>query len=483
MSGRLGRESDCFIGLDIGTSAVKGVLMSSGGTILSREKREVAYLPSEGGRVEFDADRLYRSTADVIRGLVLALPLEGVVAGLSIASASGNTLLVNDRGEPMLPAISWMDARARDEVETVFGKLEASEVHERIGWPLMDAFPLAHLAWLKCHAPELLDASSVICMSTDYIHFKLTGNWAIDRSTATTMYLQDQQAGRWHLPFLRSLGIPECKLPPIHPTGTVLGHIGSEAAADTGLARGTPVVLGAFDHPCAALGAGIVDEGQLLLSCGTSWVGFCPVNDRRRSIALRMLTDPYLQPAGAWGAMFSLPAIAASVDRYVCQYISDGPDRYRDFDRLAASASPGAGGLVLDPNGKGEFDNRNGYGKAEIARALMEGTAYLLKRQLDRLEVAGMRFASATLVGGPSETHPWPQIVADVLGLDVCTVNGSCAGAVGAAIVAGIGAGRYADERDALKQLAFPKLTRPPDRETAPVYRDRYREFIACTAN
>jgi sugar (pentulose or hexulose) kinase len=477
MPGGLNREQIGFIGLDIGTSAVKGVLMSAAGTILSRETHKVVYLPAETNRVQFDADQLYRSAADVIRRLTFALPPGGTVAGLSIASASGNTVLVNERGDPLLPAISWMDARVRDEMETVFGWMGTGEVHERVGWPLLKAFPIAHLSLLRCHAPELLDAADVICMSTDYILFKLTGNWAIDPSTATTMYLQDQQMGQWHLPTLHALGIPERKLPPIRPTGTVIGQIGVEAARETGLARGTPVVLGAFDHPCAARGAGVVDEGQLLLSCGTSWVGFCPMNDRRRSVELRLLTDPYLHPAGAWGGMFSLSAIATSIDYYICRYLSDGPDRYHEFNRLAASAQHGAGGLVLDPSGQDGFDNREGYGKADIARALMEGTAYLLKRELDRLKDAGMRFTSAALVGGPSETHPWPQIVTDVLDMEVRTVNGSCAGAVGAAIVAGIGAGQYADERDALRQLAFPELVREPDRSAAAVYRERYGKF------
>ncbi|WP_317955809.1 xylulokinase [Paenibacillus chitinolyticus] len=477
MHGGLNREQIGFIGLDIGTSAVKGVLMSAAGTILSRETHKVAYLPAVSDRVQFDADQLYRSTADVIRRLTLALPPGGTVAGLSIASASGNTVLVNGRGEPLLPAISWMDSRVRDEIETVFGKLDAGEVHDRVGWPLLNAFPLAHLSWLKCHAPELLDEADVICMSTDYILFKLTGNWAIDPSTATTMYLQDQQTGKWHLPTLNALGVPERKLPPISPTGTVIGQIGAEAALDTGLVRGTPVVLGTFDHPCSARGAGVVDEGQLLLSCGTSWVGFCPVNDRRRSVELRLLTDPYLHPAGAWGGMFSLSAIATSIDRYIRRYLSDAPDRYNEFNRLAASAQQGAGGLVLDPSRQDGFDYLEGHAKADIARALMEGTAYLLKRELDRLEAAGMRFTSAALVGGPSETHPWPQIVADVLGMEVRTANGSCAGAAGAAIVAAIGVGQYADERDALRQLAFPEMVRVPDRSARAVYRERYGKF------
>jgi len=478
MSDGTHRERSCLIGLDIGTSAIKGVLMSAEGTIVSREQSATAYQRLDGGAVQFDVRELYRLTVDVIRRLASALPPGGAIAGLSIASASGNTMLADAQGEPTIPAFSWMDQRVRGEMERVFGKLDADEVHEMTGWPLLEAFPLAHLAWLRCHAPKLLDASTVICMSTDYIHFKLTGKWHIDRSTATTFYLQDQQAAKWHLPYLQKLGIPEGKLPAIRSTGDVIGRIASSAAADTGLACGTPVVLGAFDHPCAARGAGIVEEGQLLISCGTSWVGFMPLKDRHRSVSLRMLTDPFLQPSGPWGAMFSLPAIAASVDGYIRKYIADGPDRYREFDRLAASVSPGADGLVINPSVEDDLDTRERAEKAQIARALMEGTAFLLKAQIDKLEAAGMRFSAATMVGGPSETFPWPQIVADVLGMDIRTVNGSCAGAAGAAIIAGIGAGLYTDERDALTQSVFPELVRKPAAQTAAIYQIRYRQFM-----
>ncbi|WP_054957986.1 xylulokinase [Paenibacillus dakarensis] len=477
MPGGLNREQIGFIGLDIGTSAIKGVLMTAAGTILSRETHKVAHLSAENNQVQFDVERLYRSVTDVIRRLTLALPSGGTVAGLSIASASGNTVLVNEQGKPMLPAISWMDARVRDEIETVFGRMDTGEVHERVGWPLLNAFPIAHLAWMRCHSPELLDAAAVICMSTDYILYKLTGTWAVDPSTATTMYLQEQQTGQWHLPTLHALGIPEHKLPPIRPTGSVIGEISIEAALETGLAHGTPVVLGTFDHPCAARGTGVIDEGQLLLSCGTSWVGFCPMNERQRSVELQLLTDPYLHPAGTWGGMFSLSAISSSIDGYIRRFVSGGPDRYHEFNRLAASAKHGAGGLTLNPSRQEGFDNREGYGKPDIARALMEGTAYLLKRELNRLEAAGMRFTSAALVGGPSETNPWPQIVADVLGMEVRTVNGSCAGAVGAAIVAGIGVGQYADERDALQELDFPEVVREPDQSAESVYHERFCTF------
>lgn len=472
-----------LIGLDVGTSTVKGALLCSEGTVVSREQSKTQYQSYSDGRILFDADELYAQVAGVIRRLVAALPARASIAGLSIASASGNTLLVNDEGKPMLPAFSWMDTRAREEIEAVFGKLNGDDVHELTGWPLLNTFPLAHLSWLKCHEPELLDRSARVCMSTDYILFRLTGVWGIDSSTATTFYLQDQKAADWHLPYLRKLGIAKEKLPSIDKPGTILGRISPEAAEDTGLSTDTSVVLGSFDHPSAARGAGVLDEGQLLISCGTSWVGFYPLKDRRKAIGQALLTDPFLQPEGAWGGMFSLPAIATSVDKYVCKYISAASNRYEEFSMLAASAMPGARGLVIHPEREEEGVGLEGRPKADVARALMEGTAYLLRMKIDGLKAAGIAAHSATMVGGPSETFPWPQIVADVLGMELYTVNGSCAGAAGSAILAGIGVGLYKDERNALRKTTFQRMIRTPDKAASELYNEEYRKFVSWYSN
>lgn len=469
--------NEYLIGLDLGTSAIKGVLMSSAGTVVHREKAETRYITGKDGIKEFDAEEFYGLVTGVIRRLASQLREGTSVVGVSMASASGNTLLVDDAGKPIINVISWLDTRVTDEIDKVFGELQGNEVYELVGWPLGNSFPLAHLSWLKYHEPFLLEKAAKVCMSTDYVNYRLTGEWGIDRSTATTFYLQDQKAACWHLPFLQKLGIPEWKLPTLHESGKILGFIQPDSASDTGLLPGTPVVLGSFDHPCAARGSGVLEEGQMLISCGTSWVGFYPTKDRQKALGQRMLADPFLQPEGPWGTMFSLPAIATCVDKYVCRYISDAQDRYREFDRLSAAAKPGAGGLFINPMLENETDELSRYPKADIARAIMEGTAYLLKNRMDQLKTAGIQASSVVMVGGPSETFPWPQIVCDILGLELTIINGSCAGAAGAAILAGIGAGLYTNVKNALSRTAFEKVTRIPDKAAFEVYKDKYRIF------
>jgi xylulokinase len=469
-----------LIGLDMGTSAIKGVLMSAEGIVISRENAKTVYQKEPDGVVQFDAREFYDLVTCVIRNLTKALPKNAAVVGISMASASGNTVLLDPDGEPVFPVFSWTDTRVTDEVEQVFGVQNAVEVHARVGWPLiLQAFPLAHLAWLKCHKPEILQSAGHVCMSTDYVNYRLTGCFGIDPSTATTFYLQDQVKGAWYPPYLKLLGIPEEKLPTILPSGTVLGGVTKEAAEQTGLAPGTPVVLGSFDHPCAARGSGVLEEGKLLLSCGTSWVGFYTVKNRELALSQGLLVDPFLNPREElWGTMFAFSSIAVLVDEYIGKYIAEGSDRYRLFDSLAASAKPGSNGLFINIRLPQQADQTDRYSKADIARAIMEGTGYLLKSKIDQLAEAGLKTTSVVMVGGPSETFPWPQIVCDILGVELSIINGSCAGAAGSAILAGIGAGLYSNERDAFHKATFEKIIRKPDGGNHEIYSRLYPEFV-----
>jgi sugar (pentulose or hexulose) kinase len=468
---------ECLIGLDVGTSALKGVLLSISGRVVAQVISSFEYNRNPNGIVEFDADLQYMQVACALRRLFASLPTGSLLAGISMSFASGNTLLVDSASNPIMPAISWMDTRATDEITGVFGAQDAFEVHNRVGWPLTGQFPLAHLAWLRRHRPDLLERANKVCMTSDYILHRLTDRWGIDPSTATTSYLQNQHLSRWHLPYLSDLGISEDKLPPILPSTSRLGGINVKASIETGLPFGTPIVLGAFDHPSAARGAGVLESGRMLLSCGTSWVGFYPTEDRQTAIQQSMLIDPFLRPRGPWGAMFSVSSVGVAVDRIIQRYISTSPDRYPTFDRLAESAPPGAGGLIIDPFAEMSLIDLSMHSQEEIARAIMEGTCYLIKSKMEALREAGITATSINMAGGPSDTHPWPQILCDVLGMELTIINGSCAGAVGAAVLAGIGVELFNDEKDAFQKMMFEKSVLSPDMETSYFYQKRFEHL------
>jgi sugar (pentulose or hexulose) kinase len=431
------------IGLDLGTSVIKGVLMAADGHLCKEVSRENQFRQTQDGWIELDPELHYRNVCGVIRELAAEAP--SAIAGVAMAAASGNTLLTDGSGHPLRPIINWMDRRAEGVPLAALAGLTAESVAQVSGWPCVTSFPLAQLAWLKEHEPETYRAAAHYGMDTDWLLYRLTGLWRMDTSTATTSHLLDQVHGCFHQPFLKRLEISEACLSPLMESGVALGPLTAQARQDTGLGCSTRVVSGSFDHPAAARAAGVLRPGQLMLSCGTSWVGFVPHASREVILKAKLLCDPFLSASdGPWAGMFSVPCIGRTIDWYVTHVIApDERDKVRVFDELAARAEPGAGGLRIDlrePPAVPLHATRQ-----NVARAVMEGAARLLNGKLEEARTCGFTFERAVMVGGPSRSPVWPGIVAEITGLEVTSADRS-AGARGAAILAGMGCGLFRGE-------------------------------------
>ena len=210
--------------------------------------------------------------------------------------------------------------------------------------------------------------------------------------------------------------------------------------------------MGTFDHPGAARGEGVLNEGELLLSCGTSWVGFFPVKNREIAIKNNMLIDPFLSEQGIWGAMFSLTSVSDRIKLYTGKYICQGNEMFRELSLLSMQSCKGANGAIIDIYDEPD-DGIKQYPLCDIARAIMEGTARHLLVQIEKLKKDGITFNSAVMVGGPSEDSIWRMVLEDITGICIKSGRGSYSGATGAAIMAGIGVGIYESEHDAAKQI------------------------------
>ncbi len=480
---------DWLIGLDVGTSAAKGILVSAAGEQRARARRLTRFLRPQPGCVEVDPEEHYRSVCDLLRELGSRLPAGERVRALCMSFASGNTLLLDRDERPLTNIINWLDSRARGEEDRLYPGLNAEEVHRVVGWPgVRFGFPMAHLAWLKAHRPEVYRQAARVCMSNDYLTFRLTGRWGIDPSTATTFYLQNQVQRRWHRPFLEMLEIPEEALSPLSPSGTPLGPLSAAGAADTGLSRETLVVLGSFDHPAAARGTGFTRVGDLLLSCGTSWVGFFPVADRDLALSQQLLVDPFLSPGGPWACMAALTGIGALIDWYIEHLVLRGgeaEDPYALFNAAAAASPPGARGLLLDPYPEGSrmdakaAEAHRDRSREDLARAVMEAPALRMRARLEPLRRAGIGAERIAMVGGPAESPLWPRIVAEITGLELVLTDGQTAGALGAAILAAVGAGIYRDEGQGFAAMGGRRTVIRPQHEAVRAYQGvyaRYRE-------
>lgn len=479
---------ELFIGLDVGTSTVKGVLVSAAGEKLARGSRPVHLLRPQPHWAEIEPEEHVQSVFDLIRELAGRAPAGARVLGLSMAFASGNALFLDRGNRPLSNIFSWLDARTVGKTLELLPELDEDGFHALVGWGHSELFPLAHIAWFRREQPEAWGRLGRVCMNNDYLGFRLTGRWGMDHSTATTFYLQDQRSRRWHRPYLSMLGIDESQLSALHPSGAVLGPLTTQAAAATGLSPDTRVVLGAFDHPCAARGTGIFREGEMLLSCGTSWVCFFPLGDRALGVRLNLLVDPFLTPEGPWGAMAALTAVGVTIDKYIDTAVlrpGEQARKYEVFNAAAGALPAGAGGLFVDV-----YPSRQGFLQAvpaapangsreQLARALMEGAAFEMRREIDRLAGAGIRFERIAMVGGPTESPLWPRIVAEITGLELTLINGQTAGAVGAAILAAVGCEVFRDVREAFAAMGGEGVRIRPEASAVQLCGRLYEQYRA----
>ncbi|TFG58247.1 MAG: hypothetical protein E4H36_15570 [Spirochaetales bacterium] len=489
-------NSDLLIGIDLGTSAVKGLIVSADGGILGEANRTVTFERPVPGVYELDAQTYYRNLCTIIQELSACAGNPERIKAVSLCAASGNTVFLGENREPIRKVISWLDTRTEGKEADLWPEIKKDYVHRSAGWPWSGIFPLAHLGWVKKYEPDIWQRTKYFVMNNDYVYYRLCGRLATDYSKATTFYLQEQEKQRWNPFFLSYYGIREENLPDLLPSGTAAGFITARAAEESGLSTGTLVVTGCFDHPAAARSTGIFHEGQLLLSAGTSWVAFAPVRSRERGIENGMLVDPFLSPEGCWGVMFALTAVGEKIKNLlaacrasVSDGTSNGDGLYDWFNRLAVQSMPGAEGCFINPM---EISAENipailtSGSPQQLARALMEGSAYLMKNRIERLESSLERnLERIVMVGGPTGSPVWPNILTDVLERPICIPEtGAHAGALGAALLAGMGAGIYGNLEEGQKRLSKKETCLKPDKTNSGLYRDLYHQFkIRCGLN
>lgn len=442
---------DYLIGLDIGTSAVKGVLLSTDGIIKCTDVKKYKYTVS-GNRKTMEPSEFTGVCFDLIKSLAGAAEKDGRVVAICSCCASGNLILLDKNDIPVTPIIGWQTTVSKEDKNAFFSKEEQESFYNTVGWPLGSCLPALYLAYIKMHLPELLDKTQTVAMSCEYLNFLLTGEWGISHSMGTPFFLMDQAKGEYNLPLLQKLGIQDKYLPPIYSKGTVLGTVLPEMAEKTGLSPDTKVVLGSFDHPSGALGAGVFEKGQMLISCGTSWVEFFPADSREFAISTGGLVDRFMLTGSTYCVMKSLTSVSIKIDTLREKLL--GKITHKEYDDFAVKSKLGCNGLRFNFD-ENDVAAAKGYAKSDIARAIIECAAYKLKENLSLLSESGLKAESITMIGGISNSLLCVKIISEVLGKEVKVVNGQSAGAVGSALLAGVGTGIYQNEKEAFNTLKF----------------------------
>ena len=441
---------NCFIGLDIGTSAVKGVLLTEQGKILAVASKIFNYDVSAIGKFlnheEFVNDCFY-----VIKSLAEKKG-NNKIRAICPCGASGNLIFLDDKFNPYTPIISWQNEIEDEEFSSYYSDKECEEIYQTVGWPVINSFPIAYFPYIAKNKSNIIKNAKIICMSIEYLNYVLTGNFGISNSMATPFYLVDQERGVYDDKLLNKFGIKSKQLPPILPKGSILGTVKDEVADALELSRNVKVILGSFDHPSGATGAGVFDTNQILISCGTSWVLFFPLNCRSKAIKTGLLVDRFMINKTDYCVMKSIPSLSLEIEKLIKYHLGD--ISYKELDELIEKSKYGSNGLKFNFD-KSDYSIADNYSKSDIARAIYESAARMLKQNLSECEELGLSGNRLVLVGGITNSKVCVKVISEVLQKNIIVINGVSAGAVGAAMLASIGIGMYKDEIEAFTSMNF----------------------------
>jgi len=483
-----------LLGLDIGTTSAKAVLVDQAGEVLAVSASGYPLLTPRPGWTEQDPARWWDAAVASIRGALAQAGVRGgEVAAVGLTGQMHGLVPLDGGGQVLRPAILWNDQRTAQECVWITERVGAARVLELTGNPVLTGFTAPKIIWMRRHEPDLYARIRHILLPKDFARFRLTGELATDVADASGTSLFDVRRRAWSAEMLERLEIPPQWLPQAVESPQPTGTVASQAAEVTGLPAGTPVVGGAGDQAAQAVGTGIVQPGLVSATIGTSGVIFAPVDQPEVDALGRLHTFCHAVPT-RWhvmGVMLSAGGSLRWLRDIMGRTTREGfPDPYDGMGTEAAATPAGAEGLLFlpyltgertphaDPFARGAFVGLTvRHGRGHLIRAVMEGVAFGLRDALEILRDLGIPVTQVRASGGGARSALWRQILADVFATDVVTVTAAEGAAYGAALLAGVGAGVFASVEAACDAAIGIDDRTAPDSSRAGLYDMLYRVY------
>ena len=476
-------SADLVIGVDCSTTASKAVVWDKAGRALATGRRGYGLNHIRSGWVEQNAPDWWTATSAAIAEAVSQVSAPRIAA-IAITHQRETFVSLDKAGEPIRPAITWMDVRATAEVEA-FG---TPEVHRITGKPPNPTPAWYKLLWLKAHEPETIARTAHVVDVAGYLVHKLTGEWATSWASADPLGLVDLQRFDYDDGLLAEAGLSREKVSRLLPPGAIAGHLTADAGARLGLPAGLPVVAGAGDGQSAGLGCNVTRPGRAYLNLGTGTVSGVYAADYSHDTAYRTMGGPlpgtYILETFIGGGTQN---IAWFVENFADREPSTGKSPEQILEAAANDIALGAGGLLClpywtgamtpywDGHARGAFVGLSGlHGKAHMYRAILEGIALEQRLLTTGVEAAtGNAIDEILMLGGGSRSALWCQIIADALGRPVKLVREQESTALGAGIHAAA-VGLYGGIRTAADAMTGIATVFAPD----PAAHARYSEIF-----
>jgi len=453
-----------LLGIDVSTTATKALLINAQGQVVSSATTPQSLSTPRPLWSEQEPHEWWSGTQQSIRQALVKAHASGEdVAAIGLTGQMHGLVLLDTHGNVLRPAILWNDQRTGEQCDQIRQRIGKSRLIQITGNDALTGFTAPKILWVQEHEPQVYAKARHILLPKDYIRYKLTGAFGMDVADGAGTILFDLKQRTWSPEVLQALGIPSEWLPPTYEGPEITGTVTPEAAALTGLKAGTPVVAGGGDQAAQAVGVGCVRPGIIALTLGTSGVVFATTPAPLIEPEGRLHAFCHSVP-GMWHFMGVMLSAAGSL-----QWYRDAVYPETNFNDLTAKAEvimPGSEGLFFMPYLTGERTPypdpyaRAGWigltirhGEEHLTRAVLEGVAYGIKDSFTLIQQAGLGSIEQVRVsGGGAKSALWRQIMADVLDVELVTVNTTEGAAFGAALLAGVGCGMFATVQAATDQ-------------------------------
>lgn len=459
-----------LIGIDVGTSSTKAILINEKGEVLHAVAPEYPFRTPRPLWAEADPADWWQATIQAIRTLLERTGVAAAdIAGVGLTGQMHGLVLLDAEGQVLRPCIMWNDQRTASQCAAITKRVGAKRVLELTGNPVLPGFTAPKLVWVAEQEPEIYGLVAKALLPKDYIRYKLSGEFFGEMSDASGTSLLDVSRRRWSDDMLAACGVPRSWLPELTESTEASTKVSAEAARLTGLREGTPIIAGGGDQAAQAVGCGIVRQGMASATLGTSGVVFAHADAYRVEPEGRLHAFCAAVP-GKWHLMGVMLSAAGSYQWYrntlgepeLNKQKETGKDAYFHLDQLAASAPAGSEGLMFlpylsgertphpDPAARGVFFGISlRHSRAHMTRALLEGVTYGMRDSLELMKGIGVFPSEIVASGGGSKSPLWRQLMADIFGCRIVTNNASEGAALGAAILAGVGTRVYPSVEEA----------------------------------
>ena len=478
-----------FMGIDLGTSSVKSLLMAENGDVCGTAQKEYNISKPQIAYAEQDAEQLWEATRDTLRDLKARYP-EAIsrLSGISYSGQMHGLVMLDAGRKPVYNVIIWADQRSADAIETIYSKIPEDLYRKTALNSLSTGFLVSSLVWIQMHKPELFRKIDKVMLPKDYIRYRMCGELGTDMSDASGTAVFDTARRQWAWKLMDALELPRSLFVPCHEAFETAGAVTAECALETGLSEGTPIVYGGGDTLVQAVGNGMIAPGILTANIGTASQLTCTVESPLYDPQFRTNTFCH---AGKNLWMILGANLSGGVSlKWLKNNILE-MESYDAMTTLASTAPAGSQGLLFLPYLSGERTPWNDpeargiyfglslkHNRADIIRSTMEGIVFSQKSSLEIFRNMGIHFHKIITSGGGARGKLFREIQADMFGCGIHMSLVKEQAGIGAAIIAAVGTGFYSDYQEACDRIVrFSDDVVEPDPERMKIYAERFQVF------